>query len=307
MALAPATILQVARATFPDPGLSSAVLRLRILAGALRHRGAIRPFLSPSRDSELARLMAAQPDTLGALIWPYQCAAWGPEERLARILSHCAEVDRLGAPFTFPHDCKLPLVDLSDRYPGLSAVLDKPRWFMREGGLVVNLFVAEFRAFSLAFSFHRQDGGPLTAFIGGLQGRNRDGVLDLYRSLTGALHDLRPRDLLIEIFRMICRATGVTGIQAVAQAQRHHRHPYFGRLSRAPLPLDYDAIWSDRDGTRLDERAFRLAVDPPRRDLETVKPNKRSLYRKRFGLLDEIDARLQQDLPGLRPITFTDT
>ena len=82
-------------------------------------------------------------------------------------------------------------------------VIDQAKWFMREGQLVINLFVGEVRMFSLAFSLGR-DGGERTAFVGAVQGRDIEGVADEYRDLTKAAHGMRPRDLLFEIFRMLC-------------------------------------------------------------------------------------------------------
>jgi uncharacterized protein VirK/YbjX len=276
-------------------------MRLRFLAAAAKRRRRIAAILTS--PGALGRAVGERPELLGTLIWPYQCAAWDADERLDRLTAHYAEIDRLGVPFAFGTDEKLVLATLEDMYPGLRIVLDQPPWFMREGGLTLNLFVGTFRAFSLAFSLCRDGRGGLEVVIGSIQGRNAAAALDLYRDLTRALHGLRPRDFLIEVMRMLCRDMGATRILAVADAVRHHRHDYFGK---SEFQQNYDEIWNDRGGVPVDDRFFSLPVAPERRDMETIKPNKRPLYRRRHAFLDDLEARMSGDLAGLTPTQFTD-
>ncbi len=52
---------------------------------------------------------------------------------------------------------------------------------------------------------------------------------------------------------------------------------------------------------------FELPISPERRDEATIKPNKRSMYRKRFEFLDGLEATLLTALPEVRPIRFEDS
>ncbi len=69
------------------PGLGPGALRLkaRMVAAGLRHRAHVAAFCDPPPGSALARIMAERPQILGALIWPYQCAAREAPEPLDRI------------------------------------------------------------------------------------------------------------------------------------------------------------------------------------------------------------------------------
>ena len=302
-AVGPMTLFREARRHFPGNSPGTLAMQLRFTRAGLASRDAVRRMLAPAEGSELARIMAERPKFIGALVWPYLCASWGPEERLKRIIGHYDAIDALGAPWRFSIDERLVLAELDDIHPGMMLVVDQPEWFLREGGLTVNLFLDSFRAFSVAFSLFPEDGG-LTAVIGGVQGRNREGILDTYREITKALHGLRPRDMLIEAFRMIARQMGVTRILAVSEAARHHRHAFFKGV---PTSQDYDAIWEDRGSTRLNADFFELPVAPDRRDLETVKPKKRPMYRRRFEFLDALEAGIADRLPGLAPVRFADS
>lgn len=298
------TLLRFANACFPGVTLSALTLKLRMLREGWSYDTALQPFLSPAVDSALAKVIAQRPQILGALVWPYQCAAWDARERLERIRVHYAEIDRIGAKLKFDLDEKLVIAKFYDVHKGLHVIIDQPRWFMREGGLVLNLFIDKFRAFSLAFSFYRDPQGDVVAVLGGLQGRNQDGALDLYRALTKDMHGLRPRDFLIEVLRVFCRHFEINVIHAVTQAHRHHVHPFFNNKNLTP---NYDEIWEDRRGSRIDEFFYALPVCPEMRDLSTVKPNKRSLYRKRFALLDEVESRVVEGLSTVVPTKFLDS
>lgn len=298
-------LVPLARQYFPGWSPGALTLQARFVLAGLREGTVVTRLLDPKPGTELARIMAERPQLLGALVWPYQCASWGPDQRLQRIVGHYGALDSLPAALRFSIEDRLVLADLDSLHPGLKLVLDQPEWFLREGGLTLNLFLDSFRAYSVAFSLYRTDAGALVAMIGGIQGRNRDDMLDTYRDLTRILHGLRPRDFLIEALRILCRVLEVDSLLAVSEAARHHRHPYFRGAN--PPGQDYDAIWLDRGGVAQDPQFFALPVAQPRRDLAEVKPNKRPMYRRRFEFLDDLEARIARDLPALRPVRFADS
>lgn len=236
--------------------------------------------------------MAQRPEAAGAVIWPYQCLGWDARTRLERIRNHCSIIDRIGGPIDFPVDGKMLLLDLDEIREGLQVVLDQPKWFMREGQLAINLFLGEDRLYSLVFSLLPDEGG-IAAFIGAIQGRDLDGILDEYRTLTKAAHGMRPRDLLIEIFRMFCGALRVGRIYAVADAYRQHRSAYYGPDAHNKLNLNYDEVWKDRGGALVDPLCYELDVDITERDLEDVPTKKRSMYRRRYEMLRRLDTSLR--------------
>lgn len=280
-------------------------LRLRLLGAAFTHRGRL-AVIANGASPAMSRIAQKRPDALiGPLVWPYLCAAWDAPERLDRMRAHYRIVDRLGPPFPFAADEKLVLADLEDTHPGLRVVLDQPQWFMREGGLTLNLFVGDFRAYSLAFSFAEEPGQQgIDCLIGSIQGRNTDAASDLYRDLTKAAHGLRPRDLLIEICRILCRHWQVQRLYGIRDSERHHHHAFFGGKTIAPQ--DYDAIWRDRGGVPEGPYFYRLPIESERRADDEIKPNKRSLYRRRYRFLEGLEADIPAALPGLAPVRFVD-
>ena len=141
--------------------------RIRFVARALTVYGHVKPMIAAPRETPLGKVIEGRPETIGAVIWPYQCAGWNARTRLARICEHYSVIERMGKPIDFPVDGKLLLIDLCQIREGLNATIDRPKWFMREGELVINLFLADLRIYSLAFSLFYQN-KSLAAFVGAI-------------------------------------------------------------------------------------------------------------------------------------------
>jgi uncharacterized protein VirK/YbjX len=280
--------------------LASAVLRelqgsrrnqAKFLLETLLRHSLLQRWASAPAASSLAAYLRQRPELCGALIWPYQCASWSPAERFARIESHFCVLDTAPKPFRFPTTERLLLADLSDYSPGARLILDQPKWLFREGLLALNIFLHDYRAYSLSFSLQRQ-GTHTQMFIGGLQGRRSADALAQYRQLTQDFHGLRPRDLLIDMLRACAPLLGATRIFAVADAHRHFRHAYFGHEPHPEMLTDYDEIWSERGGQRIAPSHFELPMAPSIRLLEDVPSKKRSLHRRRNEMLATLCERI---------------
>ncbi|MEO3417094.1 DUF535 family protein [Roseovarius sp. CAU 1744] len=289
---------------FKGTSLRERWLKARMFAAGIRHREALTRIRNAPQDSALRMALDARAQMLGLLIWPYQCASWDTDKRLERFQAHYAEIDRIGAPLKFGLDEKLVLANLDAQYPGLRVVLYQPLWLMREGGLTISLFNEDTLIFALTFSLYSDADGDRCALIGGCQGRNVDGILDVYRDLTKALHGLRPRDFLMECFGILCRIIDVRHAYAVSDRERHRRHPFFNQTG--DFPQDYDIPWQERGGVLEPNGLYKFPQDPVRKTLDEIKPKKRSLYRKRFAFLDELEPRIAEEFPTLKPIKFKD-
>ncbi|MEO6030791.1 MAG: DUF535 family protein, partial [Burkholderiaceae bacterium] len=165
---------RIAHAVDDRSGLRGLRAHLSFMAAAVRHRRVLLPILHAS--GALGRVMARRPETIGSVVWPYVCQSWDAATRLERIRDHWTAVEQRAPALDFPPDAERELLDLASVMPGLRVVLDQPKWFLREGQAVLNLFMGETHVLSLAFTLRSED--VLTAYIGALQGRNIDGALD---------------------------------------------------------------------------------------------------------------------------------
>jgi uncharacterized protein VirK/YbjX len=102
--------------------------------------------------------------------------------------------------------------------------------------------------------------------------------------------------------RLFAAGLGAKHIYAVADAHKISRHPYFGK--KGASGIFYDEIWEDRGGVRVAETHFELPLAGSRRDLEEVAAKKRSMYRRRYQMLDEIAAALPSNLAAVERRRF---
>src|SRR5262245_22081557 len=107
------------------------------------------PMINAPREIQLGTLIESRPETVGAAIWPYQCLGWDVRTRRA----HYSVVKSIGGgTIDFPVDGRLLLLDIREVRDGLQVILDQPKWYLREGQLVINLFLGDIRMYSLAFT-----------------------------------------------------------------------------------------------------------------------------------------------------------
>lgn len=254
-------------------------------------------------------------DCLGVVQWPYVSKRWEAEQRLSAIASHYEVVtQRCPQLLLSGRDESLKLGDLSEWAAQCSLVLDRPKWFMREGELVLNLFQEDLRIASLAFTLGRTDAG-VCLFIGAVQGIHKgvdsDRSLAIYRDLTKAFEGLRPRSLLIEVIKHLAIRLGVDRLYAVGDEFRHHRHPYFGATKAQELAANYDVIWLEHGATPSDrEDFFEIPMAPSIKPLDTIAAKKRAMYRRRYELLQSTFNKVDSVLIGsgaASPTVRTDT
>ena len=266
-------------------------MRVRFVAASLLAPAASTKLARAEISSPIGELLAEWPETAGILLWPYQCAAWDSETRVDRMAEHLDAVRKIPGLKLQP-DEKMVLADLSSFSPGTFLILDRAPWLSREGHLTLSLFKDDFRAFTLSFSL---SGFPDTElFIGGLQGRHTDEILAMYRDLTKDFEGMRPRDFILEMLRMFANKIGVRRIYAVADSSKIFTHKYFA--DKGGSGLAYDDVWTERGGQRVASTHFELPLGGHRRPIEEIPAKKRSMYRRRHAMLDQIEEMLPSDL-----------
>ena len=266
-------------------------LRAKFVLAALKDPALARSLKQVDRQSPLGLLLAQRPETIGNLVWPYQCAAWDAKTRFSRISAHLEALEKLPG-LKVEGDEKIVFADLTSLSPDTFVMIDYSPWLAREGHLTLSLFKGDFRAFTIAFSLSSWPQTEL--FIGGIQGRNDDRILDMYRDFTKEFHGVRPRDLMLELLRLFALRMGVQRIYAVADDHKISRHAYFGK--KGTVGLNYDDVWVERGGSRIAPTHFELPLAGTRRDLNEVAAKKRSMYRRRYEMFDQLEASLPHDL-----------
>lgn len=234
----------------------------------------------------------ARPRFTRALATGFVISRWNIRQRFARAARHFDIVASLGHPFSVGPREQVELLQIPEVAEGYRLTLDQPSWLSRDGLLTLSLWVGSDRYFSLSFVLGSER-GRLVAHVGGLQGRAEEGALEVYRALTKAAHGMRPRDLLIELFRIVCEEAGVQTIFAASSTTHYHRSLYYRLIKRCETPtMNYDTAWSDRGGVLRPDGLFELKPGFHLRNLDEVPAKKRSMYRNRQGMLCDLRSNL---------------
>jgi uncharacterized protein VirK/YbjX len=252
----------------------------------------------------LGRLTAGPGRVRTLAAQPFVCAKWSSAVRLRRMIEHCAIVDKLSHPFDIGSGQYVEFLSFELDGHQCRFMLDQPKWRECDGLLSFSLWVAIDRVFTISICLSDDEAGR-TAYVGGIQGRKSDEALDQNRALTKAAHGMRPRDLAFELFRMLIPSLGVTRLKCVADANRYHmtRRAFLTIDAKDKVLLNYDEIWEDRGGVPGDDGFFVLPTAFSQRDISDVPAKKRSMYRRRYAMLDQLSTgigiALKSDLPIL--------
>jgi len=274
-------------ATIPGRGLRSYVARARFVAVCAREIGQIADLAAPGNTQSLLRTLQERPGVVGVAVWPYINNLWSTQQRFAALQAHHTELESFPGLQVGTRE-KVVVSDLGSIVPGLTVAIDRPTWFMREGELTVSLFNGDFRAYSLAFLFGLE-AGQRVLYVGCIQGRQAEGIEQLYRELTKKLYGWRPRDVMVSLIQMIGSAAQVSKICLVSDAARVHRHRYFGENHKALISANYDEIWSEHGAVAGDGGFFELGTRIHRREQHEISSNKRAMYRRRYELMDMLE------------------
>ncbi|HEG3991049.1 TPA: VirK family antimicrobial peptide resistance protein [Campylobacter coli] len=118
-------------------------------------------------------------------------------------------------------------------------------------------------------------------------------VLDINKIFTKKCYGLRPIALLIECIKMLCvslKLDATLGVHEKNQirSQKGEDKGYF---------VDYQKIWLENGGklVKINNHLY-YELSHKRKNLEEIPSSKRSMYKKRFAILEEIKQALDQSL-----------
>lgn len=128
-------------------------------------------------------------------------------------------------------------------------------------------------------------------WIGAMQGPNVDNAKDIIKVITKKSHAYRTKNLILYAAQSLARSLGLTKIFAVTNegyyANNHIR-------SDRKLKTSFSDFWEECGGhLTSDERFFSLPLMEIRKSTEEISTRKRAVYRRRFEMLDELDAAVK--------------
>lgn len=280
-------VYELGRKMHPGVNPGSVKLNLQMLASALSHRKVIGQWYGTLDNPMRTRAVERYPLIEGAMYWPYINHEWSVERRLQALDQHYRVLGGPASIIAAATFSDIELVRMDAEFPGLHLILEKAPWFLREGEIVLSIFVNEHRVYSAAFTLGVDDVRRV-AYVGALQGRNIENVMEIYRSMTHALHGMRPRDFLLAALKYLLSYIGVSAIWGVCTENQQHRGKYFAGAHNEKLVADYDEVWVEHGGTALGNGFFELQPSVQFKDMADIPTRKRANYKRRYAMLEKM-------------------
>ena len=176
----------------------------------------------------------------------------------------------------------------------LRAILVTESGQRKEGCLSIELNLGRQHLYQIMFWIAKDKEGNDAIWIGALQGPNMDDAKELVKRMTKFCHGYRTKNLILYMLQAVARALGISRIYAVTN-EGYYANNHI-RLDRK-LKTSFSDFWAEAGGEPTDDsRFFSLPLVETRKTMEEVPTRKRAVYRKRFALLDEIDAAVQEKM-----------
>ena len=134
-------------------------------------------------------------------------------------------------------------------------------------------------------------------WIGAMQGPNMDNAKDVVKKVTKRCHAYRTKNFILHVTQEAAKALGLKHIYAVTN------YGYYANTHRRmekKLKTSFTDFWKESGGTACsDQRFYELPMTEYRKTMEEIPTRKRNNYRKRYALLDEVDAAVADSIQAL--------
>lgn len=164
----------------------------------------------------------------------------------------------------------------------------------KEGILALELYQGTDELYQMMFWIARDKENNWALWIGAMQGPNMENSRDVIKQVTKRCHAYRTKNFILHVTQETAKALGLTKIYAVTNygyyANNHIRRD-------RKLRTSFSDFWEESGGKPCaDKRFYELPMTEYRKTMEEIPTRKRSNYRKRYALLDEIDASIKNSI-----------
>ena len=144
-------------------------------------------------------------------------------------------------------------------------------------------------------------GDGYAMWIGAMQGPNVDDAKDIIKIITKKSHAYRTKNLILYAAQSLARALGLQKIFAVTNAG-YYANNHIRRDRK--LKTSFSDFWEECGGhLTSDERFFSLPLIETRKSFDEIPTRKRAVYRRRFELLDSLDAAVSEKILSIKQVS----
>lgn len=152
--------------------------------------------------------------------------------------------------------------------------------YPREGDLRIIMCFDKQPVFSIHFTITLS--GEI--YIAGVQGHTSNEIL---KKLTKDFFGFRPKNLIMAFIFEMANFFKIENIYAV----KNKAHVKLGKFE-----FDYDNFWQELNGISYNRAWFKLPYNQPQKSIENIKSNKRSEFKKRELIRENISTQCYQHL-----------
>lgn len=158
----------------------------------------------------------------------------------------------------------------------------------KEGLLSVMLRLSTKPLYQIIFWIAPNKAGQPSMWIGAMQGPNMDNAREIVKQTTKLCHAYRTKNLILYAAQAVARSMGLSHIYAVTNEGYYTNNHV--RIDKK-LKTDFSDFWREAGGRETEDKRFdELPLVETRKTMEEVPTRKRAVYRRRFEMLDELDA-----------------
>jgi uncharacterized protein VirK/YbjX len=160
----------------------------------------------------------------------------------------------------------------------------------KEGILSVMLRLEDKPLYQMIFWLAPNKAGKISLWIGAMQGPNMDDAREIVKRATKLCHAYRTKNLILYATQAVARSLGAEHIYAVTNEGYYTNNHV--RMDKK-LKTDFSDFWREAGGHETEDSRFdELPLVEARKTMEEVPTRKRAVYRRRFEMLDELDATI---------------
>lgn len=159
-----------------------------------------------------------------------------------------------------------------------------------ESEIIINLFSEQEKIMGICFNFTIDEQNDAGIFISSMQGSSDHHSSEhnqIIKEFTKKAGGMRPHAFLIY---------ALTVIASAYQLKRIHALKTNSHLKRKRIKTNYDGFWADFGGESISETVYSIPLTYERKPIESIKSNKRSMYKNRYHLLDEVEKQIRYTL-----------
>lgn len=237
-----------------------------------------------SSSPELISLLNQKPSYSYPIAHRFLDKRFSRKQRLTAVCENLTFLPQKLSSLNLPQLWDKP-INFGEVIPDFELFLDINHYQAMEGYWALELRYKPTEEGIYLLTFGKVDDDLLIAVI---QGPNSEGSKELVKHLTKKCYGLRPAYLMVEAMKALTKILGYKKLLGIPQKYQNK-----SRLIKASrYVVDYDVIFSESAGVL--KNYWELSTEFAVKDMEQIPSNKRSMYRKRYTMLENIAQSMQK-------------